>query len=140
MGGVGGSREGGGTAFLIFTPEGIGGSREGGEVSPTASPIAAVGAVSESVGFLLITSTLVGVDESRAGQTQASGNESWKGWLSEEAVTTSSVVSGGEGGVSEGGLNVKIVARASLCVPICRDGRAVCGRGPPIPATLGLHH
>ena len=87
----------GGAAFLASPPGGIDGN-QGWGVSPTASPVAALEVISEGTGFLLIAFMLVGVGGSRAGQTQASENESWEGCLSEDAVTTSSVVSGGEGG------------------------------------------
>ena len=139
MGEVGGILEGGGMALLASSPGGVGRSWKGGEVSLIASPAALTEAISEGVGFLLIAFMLVGVGGSRAGQTQAFGNESWKGLLNVDAVTISSAVNEGEGGAREGGLNVNIVAGASLCVSTCKDGRGVWGWGPSNPATLGLH-
>ena len=98
MGSVGGSWECRGIALLASLPGAFGGSRKGGEVCLKASPDTVLEAISDGTGFLLISFTLVGVGGSRVGQTQASGYEPWKGWLKEDAVTTSSVVSGGDGG------------------------------------------
>lgn len=139
MGGVGGSPRGGRVALLAGSADGIGRGRKDGGPGLTASPTAYVEAAVVGAGFLLTVFTLVGVGGSRAGQTQAPGPQSWKGSLNEDAVTVSSIVSGGEGGAGKSGLKEEIDAGASLCGLICRDGRAVCDWGTSISATLGLH-